>query len=131
MRYDSSRRLILFEEPRVPRILQVEHEARSPFAERGDRRVEHPRLCADFSFRSQRRESITIDGLYSAVFVAIENQSAVDQARAEFGLHRFQSAKESVDRATRCARRRLIDRDGEEPAVAPVSGNRELVPVRL
>src|SRR5450759_351208 len=104
----------------MPRITDVELEARLPFAQRSHGRIEDMSVGSDFPLRAECRELFPVDGLNDALFITEKDESTRNETGAATGLERFERSEKPVNRASRCARRRLIDRDCEEATVLPV-----------
>src|SRR4051794_256568 len=121
----SSRSLLFAEQLRVPRIFGVELESRSPFSEARHCRIEHAGPRRDLLLRTQRCESVAIDRLHVSLAVAVEDQTAGHQTRAESRLEGLEGAIKTVDRTPRRAGGRLVDRYGQESLISPVPRRRE------
>src|SRR5687768_14135856 len=109
----------------------VELESRAPFTEGGDRWIEHLRLLCDFTFGAQGCESLAIDAFNRPFLVAEINHAARNKARPQSWLELFETAKESIDRTTGRARRRLIDCNSQKASVPPVPAGGERRTVRV
>ena len=116
---------------RMPRLPNRTLELFSPRGCRGDGRVERRRIRPDAALSRQLGERRSRCRVHPALEVPIVHPTTTQQARAKLGLESRECPEESIDRTPGRAGRRLIDADGQEPAIPPLSSARERRTMRI
>lgn len=115
----------------MPAAFHDSLESLAPFARRGDSRIEDRCVSGDVPIMGEGEKFVSRGAADRPMTIPKVYQAAVDQGRAELCLQRLQGAEHSIDGASGRVRVRLVDADGQEPFVAPVTCTGERMTVRL